>query len=224
MRFVLIALDGLRPDMVSPSGDAAPRAPRRGWYALRECAQRLPLRDAGCDAVADHGLPAGRAWNGGEHALRRRRRAGPLLRTKLLSDVMLMARGGESPLQRPSLGERLAAAGRSFALVSSGTRAPRCCCTPAGRTLGLFRWNVEDSEGEPPPAARALRPDAGAGGAEPPAARHLSRVLLEHVLPERRPDVTLVWLSEPDISFHWGGLLAPHAVAALRAAMRWSAR
>jgi arylsulfatase A-like enzyme len=51
-----------------------------------------------------------------------------------------------------------------------------------------------------------------------PRLRHTARILLEHVLPELRPDVTLVWLSEPDVSFHWGGLLAPHAREALHAA------
>jgi hypothetical protein len=42
--------------------------------------------------------------------------------------------------------------------------------------------------------------------------------MLEIVLPERRPDVTLLWLSEPDIAFHWGGLRSPEAQAGLRAA------
>jgi len=28
------------------------------------------------------------------------------------------------------------------------------------------------------------------------------RILLEHVLPVLRPDVALLWLSEPDIAFH----------------------
>jgi arylsulfatase A-like enzyme len=44
------------------------------------------------------------------------------------------------------------------------------------------------------------------------------RVLLEHVLPRHRPDVALLWLSEPDVSFHWVGLRAAHAQDALRAA------
>jgi hypothetical protein len=130
-----------------------------------------------------------------------------------------MARGGESPLERPSLGERLGAAGLSFALVSAGTAGAARLLHPAADRLGLFRWNVEDEDG----ATAALMRDRF--GPTPPQAipnlarlDHAARILLEHVLPERRPDVTLVWLSEPDISFHWGGLLAPHARTALRAA------
>jgi arylsulfatase A-like enzyme len=141
-----------------------------------------------------------------------------LLRTKLVEDVLAMARGGESPLQRPSLGERLAAAGKSFALVSAGTAGAARLLHPAAERLGLFRWNVEEPEG-----ARAEAMAARFGPTPPhavpniPRLEHASRILLEHVLPELRPDVTLVWLSEPDVSFHWGGLRAPHARAALRA-------
>jgi arylsulfatase A-like enzyme len=44
------------------------------------------------------------------------------------------------------------------------------------------------------------------------------RVLLEHVLPVLRPDVALLWLSEPDVAFHWAGLGATATLEALRAA------
>ncbi len=44
------------------------------------------------------------------------------------------------------------------------------------------------------------------------------RVLLEHVMPRRAPDVARLWLSEPDVSFHWGGLGAQATLEALRAA------
>jgi arylsulfatase A-like enzyme len=219
MRVILIALDGLRPDMVSP--EATPHLARLAAEGKRfanarsvfpsETRVATPSLTTGC-RPGGHGMVANTLYDA-EVAPDR------LLRTKLLSDVMLMARGGASPLQRPSLGERLAVAGRSFALVSSGTQGAALLLHPAAERLGLFRWNVEDAEGE---TAAAMRERFGPTPAQEvpnlPRLRHLSRVLLGHVLPERRLDVTLVWLSEPDISFHWGGLLAPHAVTALRAA------
>jgi arylsulfatase A-like enzyme len=218
-RFVLIALDGLRPDMVSPA--ATPHLARLAAEGTRfanarsvfpsETRVATPSLTTGC-RPGGHGMVANTLYDA-EVAPDR------LLRTKLLADVMLMARGGEAPLQRPSLGERLAEAGRSFALVSSGTQGAALLLHPAAERLGLFRWNVEDTDGE---TAALLRERFGPTPPQEvpnlPRLHHLSRVLLEHVLPERRPDVTLVWLSEPDISFHWGGLLAPHAVTALRAA------
>jgi arylsulfatase A-like enzyme len=90
---------------------------------------------------------------------------------------------------------------------------------PAAERLGGFRWNVEDTSGETAErvvAALGVTPAA----AVPNIARveFAGRVLLEHVLPQIKPDVALLWLSEPDVSFHWGGLRAEHTQRALKAA------
>jgi hypothetical protein len=142
-----------------------------------------------------------------------------LIRTKLVEDVLTLAAGAESPLQRASLAERLAPHGMSFALVSAGTAGAARLLHPAAERLGAFRWNVEDTEGET--AQRVVE----ALGKTPPAAvpniarvEFAGRVLLEHVLPQIKPDVALLWLSEPDVSFHWGGLRAEHTQRALKSA------
>ena len=219
MRFVMIAFDGLRPDMVSPQ--ATPHLARLAAEGTRfaharsvfpsETRVATPSFITGC-RPGGHGMVANTLFDA-EVAPDR------LLRTKLVADVMAMARGGESPLQRPSLGERLAAAQKSFALVSAGTAGAARLLHPAAARLGMFRWNVEENEGATA-AAMASRFGPTPLHAVPniPRLEHASRILLEHVLPELRPDVTLVWLSEPDVSFHWGGLGAPHAREALRAA------
>ncbi|WP_372619037.1 alkaline phosphatase family protein [Falsiroseomonas sp.] len=218
-RFVMLALDGLRPDMVSP--EATPQLAALAAEGTRfanarsifpsETRVATPSLITGC-RPGGHGMVANTLFDASVAPDR-------LLRTKLVTDVMAMARGDESPLQRPSLGERLAAGGRSLALVSAGTAGAARLLHPAADRLGMFRWNVEDVEGETAAAMRARF------GETPPHAvpnlprlSHAARILLEHVLPELRPDVTLVWLSEPDVSFHWGGLRAPHAREALRAA------
>jgi hypothetical protein len=142
-----------------------------------------------------------------------------LLRTKLVEDVLAMGQGRESPLERPSLAERLAEAGRSFALVSAGTAGAARLLHPAAERLGLFRWNVEDTEG--PAVDRvtaALGPTPDAAVPNIPRNDHATRILLELVLPELRPDVALLWLSEPDVSFHYAGLRAAASQAALAAA------
>lgn len=218
-RFVLIALDGLRPDMVSAQATphlAALAAAGARFANARsvfpsETRVATPSLVTGC-RPGGHGMVANTLFDAAVAPDR-------LLRTKLVGDVLAMAKGRESPLLKPTLGERLAEAGLSFALVSAGTAGAAQLLHPAADRLGMFRWNVEDMEG---PTAAML---AERFGPTPPHAvpnlprlAHTARILLEHVLPERRPDVTLVWLSEPDISFHWGGLLAPHAREALRAA------
>lgn len=218
-RFVLLAFDGLRPDMVSP--EATPHLAALAAAGTRfanarsvfpsETRVATPSLITGC-RPGGHGMVANTVFDAAVAPDR-------LLRSKLVEDVMAMSQGSESPLLKPTLGERLAEAGLSFALVSAGTAGAARLLHPAAERLGLFRWNVEDTEG---PTATLLRERFGP---TPPHAvpniarlRHAARILFEHVLPERRPDVTLVWLSEPDISFHWGGLLAPHSREALRAA------
>ncbi len=67
--FILVALDGLRPDMVNAT--ATPNlAALAAWNNVCQCAQRLPIADAGGHALAHHWLPARRAWHDGEHAVR----------------------------------------------------------------------------------------------------------------------------------------------------------
>jgi arylsulfatase A-like enzyme len=219
MRFVILALDGLRPDMIS--AEATPHLQALASAGTRfanarsvfpsETRVATPSLVTGC-RPGGHGMVANTIFDASVAPDR-------LLRTKLIADVMAMARGGESPLQRPTIGERLAEAGLSFALVSTGTGGAARLLHPAAERLGGFRWNVEEQDG---PAGEAMR--ARFGPTPPhavpniPRLRHGARILLEHVLPELRPDVTLVWLSEPDVSFHWGGLRAPHAREALREA------
>lgn len=218
-RLVLIALDGLRPDLVSReltphlaalAADGTRCVNARSVFPseTRVC---TPSLVTGCRA-GGHGMVANTLFDAAVAPDR-------LLRTKLVEDVMALAAGRESPLQRPTLGEILGTQGRSFALVSAGTAGAARLLHPAAERLGQFRWNVEETQG-----ATAARLRERFGPTPPHAVpnlgrlRHAGRILLEHVLPELRPDVTLAWLSEPDISFHWGGLLCAEARAALREA------
>lgn len=219
MRVVMMALDGLRPDMVSGAetphlarlaADGARFANARSVFPS-ETRVATPSLITGC-RPGGHGMVANTLFD---------RAAAPdrLLRTKLVADVMAMANGRESPLLRPSLGEILAAAGRRFALVSAGTAGAARLLHPAAERLDSFRWNVEEDEGATAVAMRdRFGPTPPHAVPNLPRLHHAARILLEHVLPELRPDVALLWLSEPDVSFHWGGLRAPHALAALLAA------
>jgi arylsulfatase A-like enzyme len=218
-RFVLIALDGLRPDMIS--SEATPHLAALAAAGTRfanarsvfpsETRVATPSLITGC-RPGGHGMVANTVFDAAVAPDR-------LLRTKLVEDVEAMSQGRESPLLKPTLGERLAQAGLSFALVSAGTAGAARLLHPAAERLGLFRWNVEDTEGTTAALMRErFGPTPPHAVPNIPRQRHAARILFEHVLPERRPDVTLVWLSEPDVSFHWGGLLAPHAREALRAA------
>jgi hypothetical protein len=216
-RCIMVALDGLRPDMVSP--EATPHIAALTAIGTRfansrsvfpsETRAATPSLITGC-RPGGHGMVANTVFDASVAPDR-------LLRSKLVEDLRVLANGQESPLQRVSLGERLAAAGRTFALVSAGTQGAAYLLHPAAERLGSFRWNVEDSEGATAARVRdRLGPTPPHGVPATPRVEHAGRVLLEVVLPEVKPDVALLWLSEPDVSFHWGGLLAQHARDALR--------
>lgn len=218
-RCIMVALDGLRPDMVTPelTPHLAALAFRGSRFANArsvfpsETRVATPSIVTGCRPGA-HGMVANTLFDASVAPDR-------LLRTKLVSDVLAMAKGSESPLQKPSLGERLAAAGRSFALVSSGTAGAARLLHPAAERLGSFRWNVEDEEGATAVAVRDhLGPTPPAGVPNTARVEFAGQVLLNHVLPRLRPDVALLWLSEPDVAFHYLGLGEERTLAALRAA------
>lgn len=218
-RCIMVALDGLRPDMVTSANTPhlAALAARGTRFANArsvfpsETRVATPSLITGCRPGA-HGMVANTVFDASVAPDR-------LLRTKLVADVLAMAQGGESPLQRPSLAEHLAPQGKSFALVSAGTQGAARLLNPAAERLASFRWNVEDTEGVHVEEVRD-RLGATPPHAVPNTARveFAGRVLLEHVLPSRRPDVALLWLSEPDVAFHWAGLGAAETLAALRAA------
>ena len=215
----MVALDGLRPDMVD-----GVRTPHLAALAARgtrfanarsvfpsETRVATPSLITGC-RPGGHGMVANTVFDAGVAPDR-------LLRTKLAVDVLAMAHGGESPLQRASLAERLADAGKSFALVSAGTEGAARLLHPAAERLGSFRWNVEDAAGRDASLIRQrFGPTPPHGVPNSARVAFAGRVLLEHVLPTLRPDVTLLWLSEPDVAFHWAGLGAAASMEALRAA------
>ncbi|WP_158295500.1 alkaline phosphatase family protein [Crenalkalicoccus roseus] len=219
MRCVLVVLDGLRPDLVTPR--LMPHLARLAGRGTRFAAARSVFPSETRVATASlvtgcrpdgHGLVANTLFDA---ALTPER----LLRTDRPADLRLLAGGAPSPLRRPGLGEVLAAAGRSLAVVSTGTPGQTLLAHPQAEALGAFRWNAEDTETE---AARLI---AARLGPTPPAAvpnlariAHAARALTEVVLPGLAPDITLLWCSEPDLSFHYRGLLAPEARAALAAA------
>ncbi|RVT90104.1 hypothetical protein EOD42_24045 [Rhodovarius crocodyli] len=218
-RFIMVALDGMRPDMVSaentPHLAALAAAGTRFTNARSvfpsETRVATPSLVTGC-RPGGHGMVANTLFDA---------KAAPdrLLRTKLAADVDIMAMGGETPMERMSLAEHLSLAGKSFALVSAGTQGAARLLHPVAPRLGSFRWNVEDTEGatfDEVQAAMGATPPAGV----PNTARvdFAGRVLLEHVMPRHRPDVALLWLSEPDVAFHYRGLAHAETLAALKAA------
>ncbi|GAC1340739.1 MAG: alkaline phosphatase family protein [Acetobacteraceae bacterium] len=218
MRFIIVVLDGLRPDFVTEAAmpnlaalasDGTRFANARSVFPSETRVATSSLL-TGCRPGA-HGLVANTMFVPSVTPLRK-------LRTNLPADLALLGQGG-SPLERPTLGERLAGDGLALAVVSGGSAGSAVLTHPLATRLGAFRWNVGDLDG--PTAARvraALGPTPAAAVPNLARADFAAAVLTELVLPELRPDIALLWCPEPDVTFHFHGLGSAEAQAALHGA------
>lgn len=214
-RVLICVFDALRPEFVTPA--LMPRLHAFASAGVRHANSRstfptetrvnqsavttgcLPRRHGvvGNKFIADDLLP-GRMVNTGDDA------------------ELLAALAAGPVLGMPNLAERLAAAGRSFASLSAGTpgggrlinhsaeklgstrlamRAPEACC-PAG----LFDDMVARIGPLPDPT--------------PPAPDWIDWAVagyLDWIEPEIAPDAMLLWLCEPDETFHWHSIGGPEA-------------
>jgi len=121
----------------------------------------------------------------------------------------------------PTLGERLADAGRRFAALSAGTPGGGRLINHAAERLGSFRLAMRCPEATVP--ASALSEIFARIGPMPdyelPAMRWITWAVdayLEYIVPEVAPDVMLLWLCEPDESFHFKGIGSDDSLATIR--------
>jgi arylsulfatase A-like enzyme len=130
----------------------------------------------------------------------------------------------------PTLAERLAAHGRRFAAVSSGStgsafllnpRAPRGVGVLVNGYFGDGRSAWPDDVNARIAARFGAAPRRG-GAAErfDAAVDWTETVLRDYVLPELRPDVVINWITEPDHTQHALGAGSPEARASIRNADR----
>jgi predicted AlkP superfamily pyrophosphatase or phosphodiesterase len=121
----------------------------------------------------------------------------------------------------PTLGELLDANGKRFATVSAGTSGGGRLINISAERSGSFRLALRRPDAAVPRGI--FETVAGRLGPLPeygvPALAWNSYAVdcyLDYVEPELKPDVMLLWLSEPDESFHWHGIGAPEALGAIR--------
>ncbi len=217
-RIIMVALDGLRPDMVDPALTphlAALAASGTRFANARsvfpsETRVATPSLITGC-RPGGHGMVANTLFDASVAPDR-------LLRTKLVEDVMAMAAGAESPLQRPSWPNAWRPPRCASHWSAPAPPVPRACCirrpSASAPSAGMSRIRrarrrTKCAPHSAPPRSR---------GAEHPARRIRRPRPSGTRAAAASPDVALLWLSEPDVSFHWGGLRAEHTLRALRTA------
>jgi hypothetical protein len=125
-------------------------------------------------------------------------------------------------IDRLSLGERLAAAGKTMAVVSTATPGATWMMNHKARTVGHPVFSVYGEPISTPDIHRAALERFGPvpGGATPNTARvdYACSVLTGIVYPETDPDLCIFWMSDPDITSHSFGVNGAETETAQRAA------
>lgn len=131
------------------------------------------------------------------------------------------ARAGGTLIGVPTLGQFLAKAGRSYASLSAGTQGGGRLINHSADADGTFRYTMRRPEASCP-AGVEKKIEERFGPLpkyELPATAWITRavdVYLDYVEPEIRPDVMLLWLCEPDESFHYLGIGSEGSLATIR--------
>lgn len=120
-----------------------------------------------------------------------------------------------------TLGDTLAQHGLKVAVVSTGSAGTTHLLNPRAVVLGHVTLCLSDWRASTPAAyASAILERFGP---IPPAARpNLGRIrlqtdiALDAVLPEIEPDVLVLWMSDPDSTYHHCGIGSPESLAAIR--------
>ena len=209
-RFLIVAMDGLRPDMISE--EACPTVARfiaEGcvWPNARtvfpsETRVVTPTVATGA-WPARHGQVANTFPMAGN---------GPLINTAPVEGLLAAVEHfGDALVAAPALGDRLAAADKRLAVVSSGTAGNAYCLNPRARGRGQPTFSVQGPEISTPAADHAgieerLGPVPAQALPNNARCRYATRVALEEMLPKHDPHVAIVWYSEPDIAMHYAGI------------------
>jgi len=132
------------------------------------------------------------------------------------------ALGGDL-LDVPSLGERLADAGYSLAVVGSGTPGGTRILHHRAEESGHFRMSLYRPDRSTPSAviSQIIEQLGPIPEQKLPAVerlRYATDVYLDFIGPQLDPDVAILWSFEPDYSYHYSGLGTPANLEALRCA------
>lgn len=223
-QFLIVGLDGLRADMVTP--ELTPnllRLARRGvlfrqHHAVFPTATRVNVASLVTGANSGtHGIVNNAMFEPSVAP------HGPLDLGQY--DQVEAANGyyGGALLHTPSLGEILAAHGERLIAVSSGTTGSNRLMHHQVRTLGGIGFSTRGPEachpvGEAEAIVERFGPVPPAGTPDTARLTYITDVCLEHLLPAYRPRVAILWFSDPDKTYHHCGIGSPESLAAIRGA------
>ena len=222
-RVVVVVFDGLRPDMVTPERmpNLAAFAKESLWF--REARSVFPSMTRVATSSMSTGAPPALHGIVGNSFYDREITPDFVLDTSLPEDLALAeSRLGGALILPETLGDRLSANGRSFAVVHSGSAGSTYAINPRADANGHWTFSVMGRECTRTP--HAVDEVIERFGPLPPRTlprfaetEYVTRVFTEHVLGNMDPDVALIWFNEPDTSFHYKFLVSHDTSAIMRA-------
>jgi hypothetical protein len=208
-KIVVVVFDGLRPDMVT--ADLMPHlrafADESCWF--REARSVFPAMTRVATASIATGAPPAVHGIVGNNFYFPAVTRDFILDTASPEDIALAERVlGEPLVGAETFADRLAANGKSMAVVHAGSAGSAYAINPRAAANGHWTFSVlGEAYTRTPQAVRDVVARFG-----PLPARTLprfeeteyaTRIFVEHVLADLDPDVALIWFNEPDTSFHY---------------------
>jgi len=218
--FLIVVLDGMRRDRITPE-----LTPNLARFRNRAC-DFVNSRSVFPSETRVNAAALGTGCTPGRHGIVANRFFDPaiiperLFETAPYADISRGLALGAGFVTAPTLGEALATAGLSLAVVGSGSAGTTRMVDPRAADLGHVGLCLREWAGSTPKDAadEAL----SLFGPLPPAAmpntartRLQTRIFTDYVFPRFSPDVSVLWYTDPDSTFHYKGIGSPEAKRAL---------
>jgi predicted AlkP superfamily pyrophosphatase or phosphodiesterase len=217
-RFVILVLDGLRPDLVTPERMPNLSAFRDDGAVLDGCRAQFPSQ------TRVNKVSFATGTTPGHHGIHFNKIYVPELSAAPLDlgsfeDVRGTYDVGEL-ITAPTIGRVLADGGKRFALVHCGFPGAPWLLNYRGNEIGQEHLSLAGFQYSTPALAKAVEERHGTmpapGGVDLGRTRFGLKAFMETVYPSLEPDVSLIWSDEPDKSEHVDGLRGPLTETALR--------
>ncbi len=149
--------------------------------------------------------------------------SGPLVDTARIDQLLELKDRSGAIVTADSLGQRLAAEGRSMLAIHCGSAGSGFLVNHTVHELGHRTFSIHGADATltpdiVPEILAACGPLPGDEAPKLDTVAYTGRVATKVALAQDQADVTLVWLPEPDTSFHFCGIHSDGAEQAMRAA------
>ncbi len=220
-KFLLIVMDGLRPDLVTRELMPCLAEFRDSWAWFANARAAYPS----VTRVNNVSLATGA--HPGEHGIWYNNFYDPTVYPDREIDLSVMSDVFQADgiygklIEVPTIGQYLADAGRRYALIHTATAGAAWLLDYRGDRLGHAHYSFAGAYACTPDwlhgvVEKVLGPQPQPQYPNLPQLEYAFDVFQEVVRPRVAPDVTVMWLMEPDKSLHRDGIHGPVAVSALR--------